>query len=1065
MDGATYVCIKQFNARLGDEISLKIGDKIQVLADDHEYNDGWYMGKNLLTGAVGLYPKSFTQVLSNTNNDEKTLLRSRSRRVLTPPGKQMNNGDHQNINSSAEVNNSNNSNTHNAPNVPSKLNPNNTNNNSSHETIPTPLKESFDKLSIKDNNSATAGGGGHNMINDEIDKALKEIQGDNKHANGFTPNNNYNSYGNSHNEFKPKQSSVASNNNNNNKTHARNPSEQSLTDDLNPLQAHDWTPKQVSSYFALVLGFSPEIANKFAKHKITGAILFEMDLGHLKELDIDSFGTRFEIHKEVEKLKEMNLRSQKLKLKSQLQSRVNSINRTDTTSSTLNSAPTEDTTYPDIDEKPPKHENILLPNGKQNELMPSAMLEDTSDSTIKHSRNRSLSMDNLAKPFGEGSFASPRKAPQPPPHGDSPLGSDYKFGYGSQSPYNNNEEKPNGLYMTRTNASAHALSRPPSSVYDQASHSRQVSQSSNNHQKKLSISTNNHKRHSSLFSFFSGNEEGGGDKQSHTPTQTQPKWQSKNLQRDESVWSHDDKLISPAQIRRENSSMTNSPRRRSQLFDLSNSPVHIDDAGLSPKKLKSVSMRAKSTDALKDDNKRVASDSQANLSNTRPGASRLKSLRTTSTQNIRNLTGSKKLKTSAFTEGIREITPNEAIKTANYSGYMSKRSGNTFAWRSRFFTLHGTRLSYFTSLKDKREKGLIDITAHKVIPINSEAEDIDKADKYAAMVASTTMAGNYCFKLVPPAPGFKKGLTFTQPKTHYFAVGSEEEMRGWVKALMTATIDIDDSVPVVSSCSTPTVSLSKAQEMLAKTREENKMKDEELRAKGYIRVDEDFGNDSSFQTSMYSTSTLAPERVPPKLSIDTQSNRYSTSTLNGPPKTPSVPGSHNLGGFASPYLLASGYLSSPKSGNFSSNSGTPVTTNSGYFADTVDQRPLRPPSLQQSPYEKPTSGSFNPYANDSEPTSTAYSTASSANSQTNHNSNINNSNSNGTATSPNVSSFSQNSKREEVSEPSSSTGTNNKPLMSTSSGRLMSGSKKREKMMAFSSDDSGNHTFVIKSKK
>ena len=46
MDGGdTYICIKQFNARLGDELSLKISDKIQVLADDREYNDGWYMGK------------------------------------------------------------------------------------------------------------------------------------------------------------------------------------------------------------------------------------------------------------------------------------------------------------------------------------------------------------------------------------------------------------------------------------------------------------------------------------------------------------------------------------------------------------------------------------------------------------------------------------------------------------------------------------------------------------------------------------------------------------------------------------------------------------------------------------------------------------------------------------------------------------------------------------------------------------------------------------------------------------------------------------------------------------
>ncbi|KAG5421104.1 BOI2 [Candida metapsilosis] len=1062
MDGATYVCIKQFNARLGDEISLKIGDKIQVLADDHEYNDGWYMGKNLLTGAVGLYPKSFTQLLANNNNDEKTLLRSKSRRVLTPPGgKQMNNGDHQNndgngfneanSNSNNSSNNNHSLNSNNAPNVPSKLNPNN-----SQDSPPVPIKDSFDKLSLKDSKSGNTSVG-DTTVNEEIDKALKELQGDNSHYNGSSYKNQ--NIGMNYSDYKAKQSSVASNNNYN-KAHARNPSEQSFTDDLNPLQAHNWTPKQVSSYFALVLGFNSEIAGKFAKHKITGAILFEMDLGHLKELEIDSFGTRFEIYKEIEKLKEMNLRSQKLKSS---QSRVNSINRTDTTSSTLNSAPTEDTTFPspelDLDEKPLKskqQDNLFESNNdKQNELMPSALQEDTSNSTIKHTRNRSLSVDNFTKPNIESTFTSPRKAPQPPSVGDSPLNSSYKFGYGSQSPYST-EEKPNGLYITRTNASAHALSRPSSSVYDQAIHSRQQSQASNNnHQKKPSVS-NSHKRHSSLFSFFSGNDD--SDKQNNsTPTQGQNKLYSKNIQRDDSGLSNEEKLISPAQIRRENSAMSNSPRRKSQLFDLPSSPVNIDDVGLSPKKSKSVSMRAKSHDALKDDNKRIASDSQANLSNTRPGASRLKSLRTASTQNIRNFTGSKKSKTSAFVEGIREITPDEAIKTANYSGYMSKRSGNAFAWRSRYFTLHGTRLSYFTSLKDKREKGLIDITAHKVIPINSEAEDLDKADKYAAMMASTTMSGNYCFKLVPPAPGFKKGLTFTQPKVHYFAVDSEEEMRGWVKALMTATIDIDDSVPVVSSCSTPTVSLSKAQEMLAKTREETKLKDEELRAKGYVRVDEDFNNDSSFQSSMFSSSTLAPERIPPKLTIDSPTNRYSTSTLSAP-KTPSIPGSHNSNGFASPYLMASGYLSSPKSGHFSSASGTPVTTSSGHFADTLESKSLRPPSLPQSPYDRPTSGSFNPYANGSEPTSTAYSTASSTNSQTNHNTNSNGS------SSPNVSSFSQNSKKEDVSESTMSNGSS-KPHIPNPFGRQPSGGKKKEKLMAYGSDSSGNHTFVIKSKK
>ncbi|CAI5755693.1 unnamed protein product [Candida verbasci] len=369
-------------------------------------------------------------------------------------------------------------------------------------------------------------------------------------------------------------------------------------------------------------------------------------------------------------------------------------------------------------------------------------------------------------------------------------------------------------------------------------------------------SVNGHKRHSSLFSFLN----------------------ESNLNEP----FNDTTLSSPPKI---NASAD-------QYLD-------IDNTELSPRKR--VEVRSQSESAA-----------ITNLSNQRPGASRLKSLRTTSTQNFKNFTGSRKSKTSAFQEGIRDITPDEAIKSANYSGYMSKRSSNTLAWRTRYFTLHGTRLSYFTSLKDKREKGLIDITAHKVIPIN--IEEAEKSDKYAAIYASTTFAGNFCFKLVPPAPGFKKGLTFTQPKTHYFAVESEQEMRGWVKALMTATIEFDDSVPVVSSCSTPTVSLLKAQELLAKAREENKLKDEELRSKGYLRDQEEFITNEV-----------------PKLTIDTK--KLSS------PKTPQLTKSTSQNGFASPYLLASGLLS-PRSGNQSS----PNDSGSGYFERSNSQ----PPSRQNS---------------------------------------------------------------------------------------------------------------------
>ncbi|RCK62710.1 Protein BOI2 [Candida viswanathii] len=1001
MDGDTYICIKQFNARLGDELSLKIGDKIQVLADDREYNDGWYMGKNLLTGEAGLYPKTFTQLISN--QDSKPILRSRSRRMMAPTSSTSSANPPGDAAGAKNLT---------VPAVPSSLNPSSSDVNK--------LDESVSQLSInKDAPPVTT-----KNLNNELDKVMKELD-DTKGA-------------------APKQSSTAAAAATTDNNHTRSTSVQSLTEDLNPLQAHTWTPKQVSSYFALVLGFDMDVAGKFAKHKITGAILFELDLGHLKELDIDSFGTRFEIHKEIEKLKDMSNRSAKMKQSRTNSQSTGSTNKNDSNSSGVNTPPTASTTLPD--NVPLFGEEKKELEDEQTSLMPSAVLNDTS--TFKyHQRKRSQSLDNISPYVAQdGTFMSPRKAPQPP-NPDSPMNANYRFGDGSEY-----GQPPShyGLYMTRTNASSQALggggaSRPASSIYEQFSnHNRNGSQASNRHRRNQS-GTNHHRRHSSMLSFLSS-----GNDDSSKPT---PQLQLSGGKFPKG----DDKLISPAQIKRDTLGSQASPteKRKSQIFDLSNSPVDIDDANLSPKKLNSVSGRTKSMDILRDE-RRSTSDSTA-LSQSRPNASRLKSLRATSTQNFRSLTGSKKLKTSAFQEGIREITPDEAIKSANYSGYMSKRSSNTLAWRTRYFTLHGTRLSYYHSLKDKKEKGLIDITAHKVIPINSEADEIEKSDKYAAMYASTTFAGNYCFKLVPPAPGFKKGLTFTQPKTHYFAVESAEEMRGWVKALMQATIDIDDSVPVVSSCSTPTVSLSKAQELLAKAREETKLRDDELRANGYLR--DDFHNDTSFQSSNYDSSNAANESTLtdtsplPKLSIDTDLKGNNTTTM---PTTPQIPrSSSQSGGFVSPYLLASGLLS-PKSGNGSSPNGTPNTTSTSYFADATYSG-FKPPSRQSS--------HANGSGSDSRKSSQQYLNGTGSANNSNGNVNIGSAgdiNSGGLSSTPySTASGSSNNSSLNVSSPKEES----KTMFKNSTGRLLSGSRKLDKMMAFSSDSSGNHTFVIKSKK
>lgn len=729
VSGAVHVCTKQFNARLGDELNLKVGDKIEVLADDSEYNDGWYMGRNVLSEAVGLFPKSFTKVFEQPQTG--TLLRLRSRRLPLPLSKDK-----------------------------------------GEEKAEEKPKDDLDV----------------NSTMKEIDKALHELQ-----VSSQTP-----------------------------KGHLRNPSTQSLTQDLNPLKAAEWTPKQVSLYFAIVLGFDMDVAGKFARHKITGAILFQLDLAHLKELDIDSFGTRFEVHREIEKLRAISDRAQNPEEKRKEPQPKDQ------------KAEYETFREPQREKSREEEESILdksLGNSRfvpqhsqsQHNLLPAASVDPgrALSRVYGHQRKRSQLMENVLstpKPV-ESAFHLPRRPPQPPSALEKTAKSASKAEKYSGKDISDIQEP----YMTRTTAS-----RPALSVYE------------------ASVHTPNHRRHSLMFSFMLGQDD---KKSPGTPKAFSRQKQPEDLTL---LDSHE-------------------PGQES---------VDIDDVGISPSKARA---------------------SKA------PG--RLKTLRLVSTQNFRNLTGSKKLKTLAFQEGIREISPDEAIKTSSYSGWMAKKSGSTLGWRLRYFTLHGTRLSYFASLRDRKEKGLIDITAHKVIPISTEGE-AGSNDKYVALYAASTGFGRYCFKLVPPAPGFRKGLTFTQPKTHFFAVESPEEMRAWLKALMTATIDIDDTLPVVSSCSTPTVSLAKAQELLAKAREETKVRDEELRAKGIIQDD-----DMASSTLVYNDSATSDE-LPVVASLD-----ESTLSLSGHPKlaidtqlkssrVPTTPQILNhSGGFASPYLLASGLLS------------------------------------------------------------------------------------------------------------------------------------------------------------
>ncbi|KKY33634.1 putative sam domain-containing protein [Diaporthe ampelina] len=191
--------------------------------------------------------------------------------------------------------------------------------------------------------------------------------------------------------------------------------------------------------------------------------------------------------------------------------------------------------------------------------------------------------------------------------------------------------------------------------------------------------------------------------------------------------------------------------------------------------------------------------------------------------------------TSAYTRGLLKVTPREAMVDADYSGWMKKKSnGLMTTWKPRLFVLKGRRLAYYYSEDDEQEKGLIDISFHRVLPAdnerltglhatltgasNSPAVPVNSNVRTLAATeadADPTAASDsiFIFKLVPPRAGLSRAVNFTKPTVHYFAVPNIKQGRLWMAALMKATIDRDDNQPIVTSYQQKTISLTKARQM------------------------------------------------------------------------------------------------------------------------------------------------------------------------------------------------------------------------------------------------------------
>jgi hypothetical protein len=213
----------------------------------------------------------------------------------------------------------------------------------------------------------------------------------------------------------------------------------------------------------------------------------------------------------------------------------------------------------------------------------------------------------------------------------------------------------------------------------------------------------------------------------------------------------------------------------------------------------------------------------------------------TSTPNNGRATRKKsKKETSAYTRGLEKKPPKEQMIGADYSGWMKKKSTNLMTtWKPRLFVLKGRRLSYYYSEDDQEEKGLIDISFHRVLPADNDRLTGLHATLTGATNSPTSPAGAqhatiasveadaepestlskgpgdsmFIFKLVPPRAGLSRAVTFTKPTVHYFAVPNIKQGRLWMAALMKATIDRDDSKPITTTYQQKTISLAKARQM------------------------------------------------------------------------------------------------------------------------------------------------------------------------------------------------------------------------------------------------------------
>ncbi|KMU89000.1 hypothetical protein CIHG_06801 [Coccidioides immitis H538.4] len=268
------------------------------------------------------------------------------------------------------------------------------------------------------------------------------------------------------------------------------------------------------------------------------------------------------------------------------------------------------------------------------------------------------------------------------------------------------------------------------------------------------------------------------------------------------------------------------------------SPIASQSKGMAPKFRRAIGLRAISDAVTGNEKAQLGSTSSSPIKDLPKSPARTNSTTPSGTSKSFDMEGTD---ASSKVSDTEKKTPQEQMIGCDYYGWMKKKSSNLMAaWKPRLFILRGRRLSYYYSEDDTEERGLIDISSHRVFradndtitslhatltgakasptsPTNSNGSQVVPTDSDPTSESPRPKANPddqpFIFKLVPPKAGLSRAVQFTKPAVHYFQVDNIQQGRLWMAALMKATIERDLNLPVKTTNKQKTVSLRQARQM------------------------------------------------------------------------------------------------------------------------------------------------------------------------------------------------------------------------------------------------------------